>query len=136
MQVEMRSPLEGITWRKVDPWVKATDFLGKDITTGVQISGTPTILLPNYNTAESDAPKSGEKVPYEVSYTIRDLRGLSTVIFREVDVVATRPEIDDSKLSSFLRVPMSDPDGEIFLSFLNELEIFDVKGDRLTFQRF
>ena len=63
MQVEMRSPFEGITWRKVDPLGKATDFLGKDITTGVQISGTPTILLPNYNTAESDAPKSGEKVP-------------------------------------------------------------------------
>ena len=30
---------------------------------------------------------------------------------------------------------MSDPDGEIFEGLLNEIEIYDVKGDRLTFQR-
>ena len=30
----MRAPSEGITWRKIDPWVKALDFLGKDITAG------------------------------------------------------------------------------------------------------
>lgn len=28
MEVEMRAASEGITWRKIDPWVIATDFLG------------------------------------------------------------------------------------------------------------
>ena len=131
----MRAPSEGITWRKIDPWVKAVDFLGKDITRGVQISGVPTILLPNKNTAEVDAPSVGGKVSYEVSYTIIDLRGLSTVIFRQVDVIATRPKIDTATIPANLSVPMSDPDGKIFQGLINEIEIYDVKGDRLTFQR-
>ena len=129
MQVEMRAPSEGITWRNIDPWVKAVDFLGKDITRAVQISGQPNILLPNKNTAEVDAPSVGGKVSYEVSYTISDLRGLSTVIFRQVDVIATRPTIKPL-VEAFVSLPLK---VFFFFEWINEIEVLDVRGIRLPY---
>ena len=139
MEVEMRAPAEGITWRIIDPSVKALDFLGNDITSDVQISGSPTILLPNNITAESDAPAPGEKVSHEVSYTIRDLRGLSTVIFRQVDVIATRPTIQVSNTSpSFPWNELDlDQDGLAFDSFYqwirDDLTVSDVRGEVISY---
>ncbi|MEK9773379.1 MAG: hypothetical protein VW576_07400 [Opitutae bacterium] len=139
MEVEMRAPSEGITWRKIDPWAKAQDFLGNDITSGVQISGTPTILLPNHNTAENDAPALGEKVSYEVSYTIRDLRGLSTVIFRQVDVIATRPSIQVSNTSPSFPWNELDLDGDgnpfdSFYQWINDhISVRDVRGQNISY---
>ena len=138
MQVEMRAPSEGITWRKIDPWVKALDFLGKDITPGVQISGSPVILLPNANSAELDAPIEGSHVSYEVSYSIRDLRGLNTVIFRQVDVIATRPTIQISNTSpSFPWNELDlDNDGKSFDSFYewirDHISVIDVRGEAIS----
>ena len=128
----MRAPSEGITWRKIDPWVKALDFLGKDITRGVQISGAPTILLPNKNTAEADAPPVGGKVSYEVTYTIRDLRGLSTLIFRQVDVIATRPTITPLS-EAFVSLPLAEVGSFSFFEWINEIEVLDVRGNRLPY---
>ena len=75
MQVEMRAPSEGITWRKIDPWVKAVDFLGNDITSGVQLSGsTEPFSFANANSLpKARLRPPGSSVSYEVSYTIRDL---------------------------------------------------------------
>ena len=139
MEVEMRASSEGITWRNIDPWVKATDFLGKDITRGVQISGTPIILLPDNNTAESDAPPPGGKISYEVSYTIRDLRGLSTAIFRQVDVVATRPTIQISNTSPNFPWNELDLDGDgnpfdSFYQWINDhISVSDVRGENIPY---
>ena len=52
MEVEMRAPAEGITWRIIDPWVKALDFLGMILHPMfkfqvLQPSFCPTISLPN-----------------------------------------------------------------------------------------
>lgn len=132
MLVEMRAPSEGITWRKIDPWVKAEDFLGNDITAGVQILGTPDILLANANSAETDAPAPGASVSYEVSYTIRDLRGLNTVIFRQVDVIATRPSIEIAETS--FTVPLSEPSSSTFFQWINSVVVEDVRGNRLPYK--
>ena len=139
MQVEMRAPSEGITWRKIDPWVKAFDFLGNDITSGVQITGTPDILLANVNAAENEAPEPGASVSYEVSYIIRDLRGLNTVTFRQVDVVATRPTIEiANKQPSFPWNELDlDGDGKPYDSFYqwvsNQVTVQDVRGESLAY---
>ena len=139
MQVEMRAPSEGITWRKIDPWVQALDFLGNDITSGVQLTGAPKILLANANSAESEAPPPGSSVSYEVSYSIRDLRGLNTVIFRQVDVVATRPTIEISnKQPSFPWNELDlDGDGKPYDSFYewvnNQVTVQDVRGEYLAY---
>ncbi len=132
MEVEMRAPAEGITWRKIDPWVKALDFLGNDITSGVQINGAPQILLANANTAESEAPPRGQSQSYEVSYSIRDLRGLNTVIFRKVDVVATRPTIEIAE--NTVTVPLSEPSSSTFFQWINSVVVKDVRGKRLPYQ--
>jgi len=135
MEVEMRAPAEGITWRKIDPWVKALDFLGNDLTSGVQINGAPQILLANANTAESEAPPRGQSQSYEVSYSIRDLRGLNTVIFRQVDVIATRPTIQISNTTpSFPWNELDlDLDGLPFDSFYqwirDHVTVQDVRGE-------
>jgi hypothetical protein len=139
MQVEMRAPSEGITWRKIDPWVKAFDFLGNDITSGVQITGAPDILLANVNAAENEAPGPGASVSYEVSYIIRDLRGLNTVTFRQVDVVATRPTIEiANKQPSFPWNELDlDGDGKPYDSFYqwvsNQVTVQDVRGESLAY---
>ena len=132
MEVEMRAPAEGITWRKIDPWVKALDFLGNDITSGVQINGAPQILLANANTAESEAPPRGQSQSYEVSYSIRDLRGLNTVIFRKVDVIATRPTIELFQDPTF-SVPLAENGSVTFLEWMNQVQVFDVRGNRLPY---
>lgn len=132
MQVEMRAPSEGITWRKIDPWVQALDFLGNDITPGVQLTGAPKILLANSNSAESEAPSSGSSVSYEVSYSIRDLRGLNTVIFRQVDVIATRPTIEIPKLS--ISVPLSEPSSSSFFQWIDSISVTDVRGNALPYE--
>jgi hypothetical protein len=132
MQVEMRAPSEGITWRKIDPWVQALDFLGNDITPGVQLTGSPKILLANANSAESEAPPPGSSVSYEVSYSIRDLRGLNTVIFRQVDVVATRPTIEIAE--NTVTVPLSEPSYSTFFQWINSIVVEDVRGNRLSYQ--
>ena len=139
MEVEMRAPAEGITWRKIDPWVKALDFLGNDLTSGVQINGAPQILLANANTAESEAPPRGQSQSYEVSYSIRDLRGLNTVIFRQVDVIATRPTIQITNLAP--EFPWNeldlDKDGKAFDSFFKWLDdhvlVQDVRGESILY---
>jgi hypothetical protein len=139
MQVEMRAPTDGITWRKIDPWVQALDFLGNDISSGVQITGVPKILVANSNSAESEAPPLGASVSYEVSYSIRDLRGLNTVIFRQVDVVATRPTIEiANKHPSFPWNELDlDGDGKPYDSFYqwvnNQVTVRDVRGGYLAY---
>ena len=139
MEVEMRASAEGITWRKIDPWVKAFDFLGNDITSDVLINGAPQILLANANTAESEAPPRGQSQSYEVSYSIRDLRGLNTVIFRQVDVVATRPTIQISNTTpSFPWNELDlDLDGLPFDSFYqwirDHVTVQDVRGESIFY---
>ena len=132
MQVEMRAPSEGITWRKIDPWVQALDFLGNDITSGVQLSGAPKVVLANSNSAESDAPPPESSESYEVSYSIRDLRGLNSVIFRQVDVVATRPTIEIPKLS--ISVPLSEPNSSSFFQWIDSISVKDVRGNTLSYE--
>lgn len=129
MEVEMRSPADGITWRNLDPWVTALDFLGNDITSGVQIVGEPQFILPNYITAESDAPNVGEFITQVVTYSIRDLRGLRTEITRSVRIKATRPTIKFDTIGKELK----DPEETKVSDWINSIDVFDVAGNKLEF---
>ena len=126
MEVEMRAPSEGINWRKIDPWVSATDFLGQDISNAVIINGAPKINVQN-----------AEIGSYEVSYIVQDLRGLNAVIFRQVDVKATPPTIqilDTSPSFPWNEVDL-DKDGLPFDSFYQWLAesvtVSDVRGNSI-----
>ena len=130
LEVEMRSPADDKTWRDLDPWVSAFDFLGNDITSGVQITGEPQFILPNYKTAESDAPNVGEFNKYVVTYSIRDLRGLRTEITRSVRILATRPTIKFDTIGREL----TDPEETKVSDWINEIVVFDVAGNKLAFQ--
>ena len=96
-------------------------------------------MLANANSAESEAPPPGSSVSYEVSYSIRDLRGLNTVIFRQVDVVATRPSIEiANKQPSFPWNELDlDGDGKAYDSFYqwvnNQVTVQDVRGEYLAY---
>ncbi len=128
IEVEMRDPSEGLTWRKLDPWVEAKDFLGQSITNGVQISGAPKINV-----------KNGNAGSYEVSYSVKDLRGLSALVFRQVDVLATPPIIEISDLSpSFPWNEVDlDNDGLPYDSFYQWLDqsvnVVDIAGNQLPY---
>ena len=69
----------------------------------------------------------------------RDLRGLNTVIFRQVDVVATRPTIEISNIQpSFPWNELDlDGDGKAYDSFYewvnNQITVQDVRGEYLAY---
>ncbi|MDG1324605.1 MAG: hypothetical protein P8P49_02480 [Opitutales bacterium] len=95
--------------------------------------------MANANTAESEAPPRGQSQSYEVSYSIRDLRGLNTVIFRQVDVIATRPTIQISNNTpSFPWNELDlDQDGLPFDSFYqwirDHITVQDVRGESIFY---
>ena len=131
--VDMSAP-GGPNWFDLDPRISAEDFLGNDISESVQILGVPQIVFPNRTTSDSTA--SDYTGIYTVTYTIRDVTGITSIIERTVEVIATRPTIEESFLNNIPRFPMSDPSGEVFQSWISNIGgVSDVRGNSLAYKQ-
>ena len=62
----------------MDPWIKATDFLGNDLYEVVNLVNPPDLKVPGQ---------------YILDYEVTDLRGLTTIVNRTVEVVVTPPQL-------------------------------------------
>jgi len=74
----MKIEMTPVLFSSVDPWIEANDFTGSDI------SSSATLLNP---------PNLGIVGNYNLEYEIKDFRGLTSRIFRKVEVIATPPTI-------------------------------------------
>ena len=74
IKVEMTPTL----FSSIDPWIEAEDFTGADI------SSSASLIAP---------PNLGKVGVYNLEYVINDFRGLTSRIFRKVEVIATPPTI-------------------------------------------